>query len=610
MEIICTPEPHEFLTRQSRYAQKTRADDLTTRLKNVAILDMETDPFDAETNRSVYPFLAVLYLGPKVEPTVIWDEDHTRLCEKIYTAIASLPERYTIYAHNGGRFDYYFLLSRLRGGCQFKGRAIMSAKIGHHDIRDSFHLIPERLSNLQKDDFDYTKMLKSKRRHFREEIIRYCINDCRFLYRYLIEFLQEFGMALSIGQVAWKELRKHYDIEKLGPQTDKFLRQYFYGGRVECFRGRGHWHGDFRLYDVNSMYPAVMAGYEHPICAEFRVRSDNTIRPSTCFLTLTCDSKGAFLLRKEDGSIEAPYGRHTFNTTIHEYHTAIRLGLCRNAVIHRTVDFPVRTDFSLFVNPNYARRELDKKWLKENKHLDGTEEYFEHHKNSIFGKLKLNNGYGKSAQDPSKFKEVYISEPECAYPSEFEVPKEPSPYSWGIYDPFHSKSGFSPNEKYSDYWVWTRKASHSAHSYNNVACGASITGAARATLLEAKHKARNPHYCDTDSIICEELEGVELDPSKLGAWDLEASFDELAIAGKKQYAFRKSGMPDTEENRRKGFVKVRQKGANNVVFDDIVNLVYGKEIERFASKAPLIHRDGSQTYQTRLLRATAPILKA
>lgn len=43
-------------------------------------------------------------------------------------------------------------------------------------------------------------------------------------------------------------------------------------------------------------------------------------------------------------------------------------------------------------------------------------------------------------------------------------------------------------------------------------------------------------YCDTDSLFIKgEPKGIEIDPNKLGAWDLEATFDAFELGGAKLY---------------------------------------------------------------------------
>jgi hypothetical protein len=585
----------------------------TNEPQEIAILDFETDPFDAPNNQHVLPFVAVLYFGTNMQPLVIWDNDYNRLCEALLQVIEELPGRYVIYAHNGGRFDYYFLVSKFRGRCNFKGRALMSVRIGRHELRDSLHIIPERLGNIQKDDFDYKKMHRKRRDKFRDEIIRYCLRDCIFLYTIVREFWEKFDQKISIGQAALSKLKEKYTYEKLSKETDKYLRPFFFGGRVECFRGRGIWKGDFRLYDVNSMYPHAMAAYEHPTGQISRIRTDGKVRDDTVFIELTCNSRGAFLYRDEEGKVNAPHGKRRFHTTIHEYDCAIRNGLISDIEIHRTVDFERRNNFAEFIVPLYYERQLTKEQLDTTpKH---SEAWYALKRIDIFIKLLLNNSYGKFAQNPDSFKERFLTEPFCAYPPDEALPTQQdldlyaqtgTRKYWGIRDPL-SKSGYSADIKEKDFWIWERSAPRAGQMYNNVATGASITGAARAVLLDAMCKAYKLYYCDTDSLICEGLDGVEIHPSKLGAWDCEARFHELAIAGKKQYAYRGRAKDcmcsDCARSR-----KIRQKGAVGLTFDDMCAMVKGETITKFAGRAPLIKLSGEQVYIQRELRATAPLI--
>ena len=74
--------------------------------------------------------------------------------------------------------------------------------------------------------------------------------------------------------------------------------------------------------------------------------------------------------------------------------------------------------------------------------------------------------------------------------------------------------------------------------YFNIAVAASITGYVRAYLWKNIKACRDVLYCDTDSIAARDISGVELDPYKLGMWDLEANCVSGGIGGKKLYAFK------------------------------------------------------------------------
>ena len=567
--------------------RKQRAIEGAERLRNIAILDTETDPFDANTQDKIFPFLAVLY-SLNFEPIVIWENDNENFIAKLLAAIESLPDTYTIYAHNGGKFDYMFFIHRLRGKVSFKGRGIMSAKIGAHELRDSFHILPEKLKNWKKDEFDYRKMQKSRREKYRQEIIAYCINDCKYLLEFVRKFVDECGLKISIGQAAMTRLKQSYKVASLGENTDAFLRQWFFGGRVECLSGAGQFGGStpWKLYDVNSMYPYVMANFQHPISNEFFRRSGKP-GPNTVFIKLHCTNQGALIRRGENNETTAGAISGTFLTTIWEYNAAIKHNLIRNVLIEDCIDFMERSDFSKFVNPIYDRRLEIKKQLK--KCEEESPEWLEHKKDDYLLKYLMNNAYGKFAQNPRRFKEHWLTNPG-------EKPPVEAGEGWGDLPAFESNT----------HVIWERP-NPNVH-FNNVATAASITGAARAILLDAIHNSVDPIYCDTDSLICRDLSSVEIDPVKLGAWDLEKEFDEVIICGKKEYICKVKGKQDGQEGR----YKVRCKGAqfeqdeilDGRVWNKFQSMLDGKIIQ-VLNRAPTMNKKGDQFYMRRNIRATA-----
>lgn len=556
--------------RRSRARAKKRS------VEDIAILDMETDPFDNEAKSAIFPFLAVLY-SDNFEPIVIWDEDQDAFATKVIAAIEALPRSYTIYAHNGGKFDYMFLVKKLRGDVSFKGRGIMRASIGNHEIRDSFHIIPDRLANFKKDHIDYSNMRKGKRDAYRKAIIDYCISDCRYLLEIVKEFATRFGLKLSIGQAAMFELRKHYKFERVSETTDAYLRQWFFGGRVECLAGRGHFRGAYKLYDVNSMYPFVMATYAHPIGSNYVTRAGGEINEHTFFIDLTCHSAGAFVRKGDEGQTYAPHGRFRFKTTVHEYKTAIKHKLIRDIEIHSVVDCYEVTKFDKFIVPIYDERQIVKERLKafQRELMEHTNAYNDAIKDDMFLKYLLNNSWGKFAQNPRRYKEYYLTDPGDRPPDEA------------------GEFGLFPATMLDEYWIWERPAP--SDKFNNVGTGASVTGAARATLLDAMCNAKHPIYCDTDSLICTDLSNVILHPTQLGAWDIEKNISEAIINGKKLYAYRDGG----------GKEKVKSKGTNDMQWADMVSLLNNGEVIKTAF-GPTLTKNGNQNYMSRRIRATTP----
>jgi hypothetical protein len=542
------------------------------RYTRIAILDFETDPFDNQTQDIIKPFAACLHRADH-DDIIIWENDSVIFIEKVLAAIKSLPGAYVIYAHNGGKFDYMFLIHKLRGEVNFKGRGLMEARIGNHVIRDSFHLIPEKLANWHKDNFDYTKMLRSKRDHFRKEITSYMRNDCRYLFEILSYFIYEHGFKLTIGQAGIAKLRESYRVKRITEYCDEQLRPYYFGGRVECLQGKGHFIGRYKLYDVNSMYPFVMARCYHPIGNNYTPRR-GLPNSYTSFINLNCTNYGAFVSRGFDGGCASDQSDGNFLVTIHEYDAAIRNGLIDNVDIHWCVDNDEFSTFEKFVEPQYDERQKIKQVLRT---LDkNSTAWFDLKKHDFLLKYLLNSTYGKFAQNPRNFKESYITD-------------------FGV-RPFERDWGDLPKFENGDYALWERASF--PWRFFNVGTGASITGAARAVLLDAICKSTDPLYCDTDSLICKFLD-CPTDPSKLGYWDIEAEFDEVIIAGKKTYAARLAG---SEE------IKVRSKGVQfetETAWRDMLRLINGDQFP-IVSRGPTLTRRGTQNYLTRNIRATAP----
>ncbi len=591
---VITIEPTETRGRKRKYHEDRAASaverskahklrDKQERYESIAVLDMETDPFDNTDTSEIRPFVACLY-SHDFDPVVIWEEDFSIFANHLIEEIKRLPGRYTIYAHNGGKFDYMFLLSYLRGAVSFKGAGLMTAKIGDHILRDSFHIIPEKLASYRKDEFDYNKLKKHNRNKYRDDIIRYLIDDCIYLLEIVKGFIDRFGMKISIGQAAFYELKKLYTIGTLAENTDATIRKFFYGGRVECISGKGHYEGHYKMYDVNSMYPYAMAEYKHPISANYTRRRKSGITDKTIFVEVQCRNHGGLITRGADGATTADVYYGTFLTTIWEYNTALELGMIERPKILSVIENDEFTDFSSLILPLYSERLETKARLKELKAegKDNAPEYFEVKKNDIFSKLLQNNVYGKFAQNPRRFKEYYITEPGAKPEKGFE----------DIVFPYF---------ECSEYSIWAKPVTR--RRFNNVGTAASITGAARATLLRALVNAKEPIYCDTDSIICKELSNVEIDPVKLGAWDLEDEYSEVIICGKKLYACKPLDWSGQEKD-----IKIRSKGVNGLKWQNMLQML-DDEIMEMTNKGVTLTRTGKQFYMTRKVRATTPIRK-
>lgn len=516
--------------------------------------DLETDPFAVGERPDA--FAAGIYSdgeyrdfwGPKAA---------SHLCDYMATLPAGI-----VYFHNGGKFDLYFMLERIVHNKKMliiDGRitqCFMPAKDGKfHRVRDSYKILPFPLKAFDKGEIDYNHLKKEYRNEFMVEILDYQKRDCVSLYTLCIEYVKEFGPALTIGATAMKELKKLHDVgQELTKEEDSLIRKsYFVGGRVEKYK-TGVFEGDFKVYDVNSMYPHVMSSFEHPIGNP--TWNDNVVNPETYFVTAKGFSRGAFATRTKAHGISFAHGRGTYSVTIHEWNAAMELGLFDCEAIIETVNFMQATKFDTYIENFYVRRKAAKE-CGDKIH-------------DIFYKFLLNNSYGRFALNPENFKESLITADDIDMRFEGYMPAHRLPELNLI--------------------LWEKPAQD--FKYANVATGASITGAARSVLMRGLHTALNPMYCDTDCIICEDLPGMRIDKSVLGAWDMEKQGNMLAIAGRKLYALYNMGE----------CVKYACKGVR-ITPEQIVRVAQG-DIVRYEREAPTYRLDGSVDWITRNVRRT------
>jgi hypothetical protein len=516
-------------------------------MKPILTMDFETDPF--KHGRRVYPFAVGVYGDSGFYSC--W----SRACVKhLLEYLKKLPPS-VIYMHNGGRFDIFFLMAALDAQMKIiKGR-VVEAQLGEHLVRDSFAILPMALAQYKKDEIDINKLNRENREQNKEEILSYLRGDCVYLHELVSGFLSEFGEYLTIGSAAMGQLRKFHPFDKGSKYLDdKFRKQFFFGGRVQCFRA-GVIEQPFKIYDVNSMYPYVMKNFKHPTGGSYEL--DTRIRNNTYFIVAEGRQRGpygAFPIRNRSGGIDFNVERGTFATTIHEWNAAEEAGYFRPSKILKTYSFSDSICFDEFVDHFYSAR------LKAKAEEDRLHE--------IFYKFILNSAYGKFAQNPDNFADWAITQNE----------RLAAPWR----EHFIHRKG--------KYVIWKKGVNR--HSYYNVCIGASITGAARATLMRAIRFSEKPLYCDTDSIIASELKGVSFDSTQLGAWKLEGSGDRIAIAGKKMYSCWQNGE----------LVKKATKGAK-LTADEILAVAQGKTVT-YKNAAPTFKLNGRVDFITRKIKRT------
>lgn len=284
---------------------------------------------------------------------------------------------------------------------------------------------------------------------------------------------------------------------RISERLDSVLRPWYFGGRCEAFKV-GILKGPWQVFDINSAYASAMKSPHigGPPLTIPRLPPDSELPFSLVLLYGRSD--GALPRRNVDGSLSFPYARGQWMATGHEIEAALETKRLRIERVIRSLWFPQRTTFATFIE-YYWNRRAEQKAAKDQL-------------GQLISKRTMNAVYGKLGQDPRRRYRHAIGRSGEAQPEGF------APV--GVLGP----------------WILYAKENPSPWGFLHVGTAASITGAVRAKLLRALSHAKEPIYCDTDSIICRSLPD-EITGEALGEWKLEATLpSRIAIAGKKLYA--------------------------------------------------------------------------
>jgi hypothetical protein len=515
------------------------------------VIDSETDPF--KQGRIPEPFVWGVYDGK------IFSHYHNDNFHSLLKWISK--QRVIVYAHNGVKFDYHFMLSYLEPYDNIKiinGR-IAQFWIGKAEFRDSFNILPERLEMMEidvngekigKQDFDYAILERDVRYKAEnwEKTISYLRDDCRTLYHMIAAFQEKYGRHLTMAGAAmarWKKISQ----KEIPHSTQEFFEQfkkYYYGGRVQCFK-HGIVEKDFSVYDINSAYPFAMLR-EHAYGLSF-VESDRELAEcdrETAFFEIYAKSIGALPFREKTGlSFPADREYRCFSVTGWELQSAID-------TLPRVFEFSVQKVY--YPNETTNFREYIEYFYHERLRAKATGDKA----NDLFAKRLMNSLYGKFGSNPNNYSNFII------LPDDERANLE-SEYNGG----YHDCGELGP-------WILAEKDLEDEEKrFFNVATAASITGFVRAYLWRAicACGVDSILYCDTDSLATHS-DGNALDTGPgLGQWKHEGEFDRAGIAGKKLYIFRgkKKGNKEREYKTASKGVKLSRAQLWKVASGSVVN---------------------------------------
>jgi hypothetical protein len=555
-----TRKPKRNINKPQKTVQK-RADKMQKPKKRnsnflIATADCETNPFNY--GDTIAPFVWGFY--SEEEGSNHWWNDDPKICTlQFIDFLYSLKEPHIIYLHNGGKFDIFFFLEYITGEVRIVNGRVLECRIGPHIIRDSYAAIPIALAVYKKDDMNYDLLKPGIRNKNKSKIIKYLNNDCIYLYEMITRFLDEFGNRLTIGGAAMEQLKTFHEFESGNQEFDKLFRPFYSGGRNQCFK-TGIINQPIKIFDKNSMYPAVMLNNLHPIGCEY-ITSD-VFDNNTDFAVIEAINHGALAARVKNG-LDFTVPRGTFFATGHEIRAGLETGTLEILSVKTAYEFRRRSTFREFVLHFYNLR-MHAKDISDDLLL-------------IFYKLILNSAYGKFCTDCEDYKDWFITAAD-------EMLADP----------------WNPEIMHDEYILWSKPSLQK--KYFNVATGASITGASRAELLYGLAAAVDPVYCDTDSIMCRDLH-AEIDSKKLGAWKFEAEGDMLAIGGKKLYALYKDGAPVMKKGPHDTLIEYKASKGVRLTSAQILSIARG-DVIKYENPVPAFKLDGGQIYTHRHIRTT------
>lgn len=197
----------------------------------------------------------------------------------------------SIYFHFGGGYDFLFLIDyAFSHSDQYlvtelipRGSSFLSIKIWSKlanrtiSFLDSSSLLPFSLKSLgenfnvevQKGTIDYDSITE-----ITEQLLDYLCDDCVSLHQILTKYanhpmIARVGLKLTRSGQAFALFNKHYlnvKIHSLRKDVEVFCRNAYQGGRTEIFKPLKLKSKDtIKCYDVNSLYPFVMAENDYPI---------------------------------------------------------------------------------------------------------------------------------------------------------------------------------------------------------------------------------------------------------------------------------------------------------------------------------------------------------
>jgi len=481
---------------------------------------------------------------------------------------------YTAYAHNGGKFDFSFLLNEMSNEKFIKEYEIKFSRIGARiaqmkirkkgsahiwTLKDSFSLLPFSLKELTKNsdvtdkkgELDYKKINWKNYDLLRAEWLPYLIKDCKGLYQILDNYetmlMKKYSISLrnilTIAQLSMQVFRKNF-LKVPIPNylsREELVRQAYYGGRNEIFTMYGE---NLKYYDVNSLYPYVMHKYSMPVGQPVKsyTMTVEDFGIAYCEITTPKDIDIPLLPKRHSKKLKFLKGHWFGWYCTPELQKAKQLGY--KIDVKYGLKFKEEQLFKGFIEDHYKTKQESKP--------DSTE--------YMNAKLQMNSLYGKFGQR-RETQDIVMFPENCL--------------------------GLEPLDSTGNKDIFWFKKTISKAKHILPAIAAFVTCYARLELYNwmelAIKNGGKIYYCDTDSLITD----VEL-PTGTGLGQLKDVIPEGIVEAvflrPKMYSIRKTGDKDNDV-KMKGFPKYKEDGKEKLfTYNDFKTAYISKDMSKFNYK--------------------------
>lgn len=448
----------------------------------------------------------------------------SELLKELCVYIESNLRDYTLYTHNLGKFDGYFLIKPFLkhfGPYDLlvdKSYAIISITLpGNIIFKDSIRILPLSLAKLgnlfktehRKLDFDHTTATESEicKSSFRVNLELYLQNDCLCLLEVLIDaskiILDKFKVDLhdsySTSSLAFIVYRTIYITTPYIPTIpiwlDKIIRTSYRGGSVDIYKVMGN---QAHHNDVNSLYPHGMCGdmpFEY-LGLKHKVDLNKFFGFIYADISVPIGTKVPLVpVTSEDGSLFYPTGDISGLFFSEELKIFIKQGY--KVTTTTGYEFSKADLFTKYVKEIYEFKLEAGKSLKANK-TDA--------KGSIYliYKLLLNGLYGYFGRDPNTLTVIFLNHDQLIDLGKSHNLIDSSRILDDIYltvaETIPDKTLCSNNG--ITYYEAISKIPNRYHIKTNVAISSAITSISRVVIAFFKTIPNNELiYSDTDSVF-------------------------------------------------------------------------------------------------------------